>query len=162
MNSSFGFFERVVRNAPGPEPHEIQVLEPADAHPFETRNIHPDLPKKVRRLFDDGYTAEAVFEAFKYVEKEVRRISKISGKTGYKLMTDAFNDQNPKIKLNQLSSDSDKDEQRGFMELFGGAVTGIRNPRGHEVEIMDDPGAALDYLALASLLLRKLDSCGAR
>ena len=102
MNSSFGFFERVVRNAPGPE---IDVLEPADAHPFETRNVHPDLPKKVRRLFDDSYTAEAVFEAFRYVEKKVRRICKISGKTGYKLMTDAFNDQNPKIKLNQLSTD---------------------------------------------------------
>jgi uncharacterized protein (TIGR02391 family) len=72
-------------------------------------------------------------------------------------MTDAFNDQNPKIKLNQLSTDSDRDEQGGFMELFAGAVTGIRNPRGHEVEIIDDPGAALDYLALASLLLRKLD-----
>ena len=61
-----------------------------------------------------------------------------------------------------LASDSERDEQRGYMELFAGAVTGIRNPRGHEVDVTDDPGAALDYLGLASLLLRKLDSCGLR
>ena len=38
-----------------------------DLHPFETRNIHPDLPSKVRSLFDDGYGEQSVFEAFKFV-----------------------------------------------------------------------------------------------
>jgi hypothetical protein len=45
-----------------------------DLHPFETRNIHPDLPSKVRSLFDDGYGEQSVFEAFKFVEKEVKRL----------------------------------------------------------------------------------------
>ena len=68
-----------------------------DLHPFETRNIHPDLPSKVRSLFDDGYGEQSVFEAFKFVEKEVKRISKLRGKTGYALMMDAFNEANAKI-----------------------------------------------------------------
>lgn len=133
-----------------------------DLHPFETRNIHPDLPAKVRRLFDDGYGEQAVFEAFKFIELEVKRISKLGGKTGYALMMDAFNEANAKIALNALLSESEIDEQRGYKSIFAGAAAGIRNPRGHEVDIGDTPDEALDYLALASLLLRRLDSAGVR
>ncbi len=133
-----------------------------DLHPFETRNIHPDLPAKVRHLFDDGYGEQAVFEAFKFIELEVKRISKLRGKTGYALMMDAFNETNAKIPLNTLLSESEIDEQRGYKSIFAGAAAGIRNPRGHEVDIGDTPDEALDYLSLASLLLRRLDAAGAR
>lgn len=133
-----------------------------DLHPFETRNIHPDLPSKVRSLFDDGYGEQSVFEAFKFVEKEVKRISKLRGKTGYALMMDAFNEANAKIRLNALTTDSEVDEQRGYKSIFAGAAAGIRNPRGHEIDTGDTPDEALDYLALASLLLRRLDAAGVR
>lgn len=133
-----------------------------EPHPFETRNIHPDLPKKVRELFDDGHGEQAVFEAFKFIEKEVKRISRLRNKTGYALMMDAFNESNAKIKLNQLATDSEVDEQRGYKSIFAGAAAGIRNPRGHEIDIGDTPDEVLDYLALASLLLRRLDTAGAR
>jgi len=43
-----------------------------------------------------------------------------------------------------------------------GCAPGIRNPRGHEVNVGDTPDEAFDYLALASLLLRKLDAAGVR
>jgi uncharacterized protein (TIGR02391 family) len=137
-------------------------VEPADPHPFEARNIHPDLPRKVRSLFDDGHWEQAVFEAFKYIEKEVKRISGLRGKTGYALMMDAFNEANAKVRLNGLATESEIDEQRGYRAIFAGASAGIRNPRGHEVDIGDTPDEALDYLALASLLLRRLDAAGAR
>lgn len=131
-------------------------------HPFETRNIHPDLPSKVRSLFDDGYGEQSVFEAFKYLEKEVKRVSKLRGKTGYALMMAAFNETDAKIRLNALTTDSEMDEQRGYKSIFAGAAAGIRNPRGHEIDIGDTPDEALDYLALASLLLRRLDAAGVR
>jgi uncharacterized protein (TIGR02391 family) len=117
---------------------------------------------KVRDLFDDGYGEQAVFEAFKFIEKEVKRISKLRGKTGYALMMEAFNEQNAKIKLNSLLTDTDVDEQRGYKSIFAGAAAGIRNPRGHEIDIGDTPDEALGYLALASLLLRRLDAAGVR
>jgi uncharacterized protein (TIGR02391 family) len=133
-----------------------------EPHPFETRNIHPDLPKKVRSLFDDGHWEQGVFEAFKYIEKEVKRISGLRGKTGYALMMDAFNETRPKVRLNGLVTESEVDEQRGYKSIFAGASSGIRNPRGHEVDVGDTPDEALDYLALASLLLRKLDAAAVR
>lgn len=166
MSGSLDRFERVVRSAGaevlGPPPVPAETPEHEEPHPFESRNIHPDLPNKVRKLFDDGYWEQSVFEAFKFIEKEVKRISGLRGKTGYPLMMDAFNENNPKVQLNGLATESETDEQMGFKFIFAGAATGIRNPRGHEVDIGDTPDEALDYLALASLLLRRLDAAGLR
>jgi uncharacterized protein (TIGR02391 family) len=165
VNAQFDRFERIARSVGDLIPPQTPTSappEPAEAHPFEARNIHPELPKKVRALFDDGHWEQAVFEAFKYIEKEVKRISGLRGKTGYALMMDAFNEANAKVRLSALVTDSDIDEQRGYKSIFAGASAGIRNPRGHEVDIGDTPDEALDYLALASLLLRRLDAAGVR
>jgi uncharacterized protein (TIGR02391 family) len=66
----------------------------------------------------------------------------------------------PKIALNDLDSLSDEDEQEGYKFIIGGSVRGIRNPKGHEYDIRDTPDQCLDYLALASLLLRRLEDAG--
>jgi uncharacterized protein (TIGR02391 family) len=128
-------------------------------HPFELRNVHPNFPKKVRELFDDGHCAEATFAAFKYVDKVVQ---KHSGKkeSGQKLMMAVFNKDNPVIRLNPLTNQSEEDEQEGYRFMFAGAVMGIRNPGGHEVELSDDPDVCLDHLAFASLLIRRLERSG--
>ena len=166
MSGPLDRFEHVVRSysaeVVGPPPAPDETAEQEELHPFETRNIHPDLPTKARKLFDDGHWEQSVFEAFKFIEKEVKRISGLRGKTGYKLMMDAFNENGPKVQLNGLATESEIDEQMGFKFIFAGAATGIRNPRGHEVDIGDTPDEALDYLALASLLLRRLDAAGLR
>jgi len=129
-------------------------------HPFEVRNIHPCLPKIVRDLFDDGHYAQATFEAFKYVDREVARIG-LSSESGEKLMMLAFSELSPLISLTPRSNTSEKDEQRGYKFLFAGAIVAIRNPRGHEYAIRDTPDECLDYLALASTLLRRLEGAGA-
>lgn len=125
-------------------------------HPFDVRNIHPAFPKKVRQLFDDGYYQEAAFAAFTFIDKTVMRRSK-KNETGYKLMMNVFNEEAPAIRFNDLATVSEKDEQRGFKHLFAGAMAGIRNPRGHD-DINDDPDACLDFLAFASMLMRKLET----
>lgn len=163
MTDPLDRFEQIVRKA---APTTGQVAEVAASnysrHPFDERNIHPDLPVKVRTLYDDGHYSEAVFAAFKFVEKEVKTLSGIKGKTGYQLMTQAFGSDPPAIRINAGSDDSELDERRGFRDLFAGASVGIRNPRGHEVGTLDGPDESLDYLALASLLLRRLDAAGLR
>ncbi len=168
MSRGLERFERIVRSVGGEQALEFppstlpDIDDREELHPFESRNIHPDLPPKVRKLFDDGHWEEAVFQAFKFIEQEVKRLSQVRSKTGMSLMMDAFNEEEAKIRLNQLVSESEIDEQRGFKFIFAGAVAGIRNPRGHEVDIGDTPDEALDYLALASLLVRRLDSVGLR
>ena len=154
------WFEEITRRTFSVD--EATPEESVELHPFETRNIHPDLPEKVKKLYDDGYYPESTFEAFKFVEKEVKRISALRGLAGNKLMMAAFNEQAPVIHLNGMVGDSDKDEQFGYRYIFAGAQSGIRNPRGHETELTDSPDLCLDHLSLASILLRKLDEAGVR
>ena len=73
-------------------------------------------------------------------------------------MFTVFNEKNPILKLNELHSTSDRNEQEGYKHLFAGAMTGIRNPRAHEHELRDDPKVALEKLAFANHLMNKLDA----
>ena len=134
-----------------PEPVVTQSL-----HPFDTRNIHPKLPSKVRKLFDDGHFAEATSHAFKYLDKQVEKLSGLSD-SGFSLMMDAFDSKKPKIKLTPLNTQSEKDEQEGYRFVFAGSMRAIRNPRAHEFSVVDDPDTCLDHLTFVSLLLRRLE-----
>ena len=157
MPSGLDWFEAVARTA-----HrftERELVREAELHPFDRRDISPALPSKVRRLFDDGHYAEATFEAFKFVDKSVRRHSGLK-ESGFKLMMAAFDEGRPAIQLTPLVDLSDIDEQKGYRFLFAGSVLAIRNPRGHEVELVDDIDTALDHLGLASLLIRRLEEAG--
>ena len=73
-------------------------------------------------------------------------------------MRKAFSADDPTLRLNKLQSQSDKDEQRGYMELYAGSMMGIRNPRAHEHELEDSPEEALEMLIFANHLMRKLRS----
>ena len=111
-----------------------------------------------RQLFSDGHYARAVEEAFKCLNNEVKAISGIGNRDGASLMREAFSANDPALMLNELQSLSEKDEQRGYMDLYAGSMTGIRNPRAHENELQDSPEEALEMLILANHLMRKLRS----
>lgn len=150
-------FTRIVRRA---QKFTEAPSEPIGGlHPFDTRNIYGRLRSLVKKLFDDGHYANATFEAYKFLDKEVQRHSKATG-SGKSLMMKAFSEQNPLIQLTALQSVSDKDEQEGYKFLFAGSIIAIRNPRGHEVALPDTPDQCLDHLSLASLLLRRLEQSG--
>jgi len=127
-----------------------------DMHPFDERNIHPEIDNVARKLFDDGHYSQATFEAYKYLDKYISEISNFPD-SGQNLMMNAFSEKNPLIKLTNLSTTSEIDEQRGFKFLFAGSTTAIRNPRGHEVGNNDTIEKSLDHLSLASFLLRRIN-----
>jgi|ERR1700723_717177 uncharacterized protein (TIGR02391 family) len=164
MPSSLERFEAIARalaQLPAQEPAVQSAADTPSLHPFDSRNIHPDLPAKVRELFDDGYYPEATFEAFKYLDKTVEKHSGMT-ETGKDLMMKAFKEDSPKIKLTPLISVSDKNEQEGYKFIFSGGVIAIRNPRGHEHSVVDNPDLCLDHLSFVSMLLRRLEQAGYR
>ena len=130
--------------------------ESGEGHPFDERNIHPDIANVSLKLFDDGHHAQATFEAFKLLDNKVRDVSGIQD-SGCKLMMAAFNEANPKIKLNDLLTTSDKDEQMGFRYVFAGSMSAIRNPRGHDIRT-DPIDLCLDHLSFALVLLRTFEN----
>ena len=157
MESDLEKFEQVARRA-----HrfsEAREPSPVTEHAFEQRNIDSRLPPTVIQLFDNGHYAQATFEAYKFVDKEIQRHAK-STKTGFGLMMEALGGASPAIRLNPMLKASQQDEQKGYSFLFAGSILGIRNPRGHEYDLQDDVDLCLDHLSLASLLLRKLSDAG--
>ena len=160
MAMELSTFERIVRAiGGGSAPPKIDELTAEPEHPFETRNIHPRFPKNVRKLFDDSHYPQATFEAFKFVDREVARLAK-HGESGFKLMMAVFAEGAPILKLTPCKTTSEKDEQKGYQFLFAGSTLAFRNPRGHEYALRDSPDDCLDQLAVASILLRRLEAAG--
>lgn len=141
--------EVILAKAPQPRIAPVRRLT------FE--NLHPRVIESAGALFADGHFSKSVTEAFMSLEVRVRGLLG-SDTSGTKLMDEAFGGKEPKLSLAQYAGRSGDDEQAGFHALFRGAMLGIRNPGAHELASTQDPQEALEYLALASLLHRKLDS----
>jgi uncharacterized protein (TIGR02391 family) len=118
-------------------------------------DLHPEISRAASKLYSDGHYANAVEASVKALNGLVRLRSGIES-DGSSLMERAFNPTNPILKFNALTDQSDRDEQRGFMMMFSGAVSGLRNPRAHKF-INDDPERALEFIAFVSLLAKLLD-----
>jgi uncharacterized protein (TIGR02391 family) len=129
---------------------------------FATYDLHDRIKEVVGKKYENGHYAEAVEAVLKEVIKRVKDYvnARNSGTRldGDKVMNRAFGfeNQEPLIKFNAVQSDEEKDEQRGILNLFKGIV-GIRNRKAHENTVLNDPLRALEYLSLASLLMRLLD-----
>ena len=109
-----------------------------------------------RKLFLDGHYARAVEEAYKCLNNTVKIKSRLT-KDGQDLMNEAFSVKNPVLKLNKLRTVSHRDEQIGYMLIFGGCMTGIRNPRAQEHKKVDTPEDALEMLVWANHLMGVVD-----
>jgi uncharacterized protein (TIGR02391 family) len=72
-------------------------------------------------------------------------------------MSHAFGGENPPFVLTDLRGPSGVNEQEGWKLIFMGAMKGIRNPKAHERIVQTDAERTLEYLAFASLLMRRLD-----
>ena len=141
-------------------PQQGEVSEPHDF--FEELVTHHQLQRVSGPLFRDRHYARAVEEAFKLLNNAVKEKSEIANQDGAGLMRAAFSANSPIILLNTFQSQSDRDEQQGYMDIFAGSMTGIRNPRAHEHGLADGPEVALELLVLANHLMRKLDAATKR
>lgn len=133
---------------------------------YDQLEIHSEIKNVSETLFKSKHYSEAIEASFKQI------ISLIKEKTNYpkdknngseldgtKLMREVFNlsKEIPILQLNNLINETDRNEQEGFMNIFVGAVQGIRNPKAHANLNLKDPQKAIEYILFASLLARKID-----
>lgn len=128
------------------------------ADTFDLLITDSDLKSKMKKLFLDGHHARAVEEAYKYLDNLVLRLSKQQNMTGSSLMKKVFSQKDPVLKLNEGISASEQNEQLGYMEIFSGVMTGIRNPRAHDSDWEDTEDRAFQLLVLANHLICKVRS----
>ena len=98
--------------------------------------------------------------ALKALNIEVRNLAVARGAPamdGRSLMHTVFSPKAPLIVLADLSTQNGKDMQQGYMEMFAGAMSAIRNPKAHDnIAITRERGFHL--LFVASTLWQTLDS----
>jgi uncharacterized protein (TIGR02391 family) len=123
--------------------------------------LHADVREVADRYLESGHPEVAIFEAFKAINNRVKVMTGLD-LDGSKLMGEAFADSDPPIVLGDLSTETGKSIQAGFRFLFMGAVRGIRNPDAHELFKALDAEEALETLAFASMLMRRLDAAEVR
>ncbi|MBC8990889.1 TIGR02391 family protein [Micromonospora chalcea] len=136
------------------EPAATQ-LAPAVLQRVEISGLHPTVSRAAGALFANGHYSRAVFEAFRAVEHAVQEATGLT-ESGVPLMHRVFNPQQPMIDVARHTGRNADDERKGFQFLFAGAIAGLRNPRARGEELADTRDEALECLALASLLLRRL------
>ncbi len=137
------------------------IQEPKDTYEvpsslFDAMRLHPRVIEVSESLFKTGNYPSAIFEAFKAVHNYVQDKTGLTLE-GVNLMEKVFNENKPILQLNELLTKSDRDEHKGFKYLFVGSQMGIRNPKAHENVQQEDPRRTLEYLSIASLLMRRID-----
>lgn len=123
--------------------------------------IHPRITAVSKQLFIDGHKAESVENAFKEINSRTKNIFKQQKPNdqvpdGHKLMTTVFSERNPIVQFCELDSDSGRNTQLGFMMMFSGSISALRNSMAHEnIDISTED--AMRQLSFASMLMYKLD-----
>lgn len=115
----------------------------------------PDIRECSEDLFKSKKYKHAVTDTYVCLNNFIKSKSGLNHLDGPKLMRHAFSLSVPKLKLNDLRTMSQKDEQEGYMNIFAGCMIGIRNPRSHEHKLQDHPEIALEMLVFANHLMKK-------
>ena len=146
-----------------PEIRYIMEKVDVDSEPAQTDwfwdFVHPRIKALAQPRFEAGFLGDAVEASFKEVNDSIKRLfveSEGREADGAGLMNTAFSPNNPIIRLANLDSETGRNIQQGYMQILAGAMTGIRNPKAHG-NLNPDPKKALHLIALASLLMCKID-----
>jgi len=122
--------------------------------------LHPAISVALA-LVADGRMSEAVCEALQLVEERVRSLT-ASAESGLALMESVFGARVPQLDITTTTGQAAEDEREGFRLLFEGVMLGLRNPHGTGQAAFAALDEALECLAIASMLMRRLDRAEAR
>ena len=134
----------------------IEGSTPAPSTYFDRLNLHPRILDVCRDLFMDGHHWPAVFDASKALVNYVKERSGRHDLDGANLMRTVFSRRHPTLAFNDLSDQTDEDEQEGLMHLYEGVVLGVRNPGGHSFPEGSEQ-RAIEYISLISLLAYRVE-----
>ncbi|AUW93052.1 TIGR02391 family protein [Sulfobacillus thermotolerans] len=114
--------------------------------------LHPKVHECADELIASKHYRNAVLDVYIALIEEVKKRSGVTTADGKGLMQHVFSANRPILRIS-----TDPDEQEGFMHLFEGAIQAIRNPKAHSISIDTTFEEALQWLAFASSLFRRLD-----
>lgn len=124
------------------------------------RFMHPRIARVSTQKFQDGYYSDSVESAFKEICVAVKdKVQSRLGREldGQPLMQRVFSPENPILLVeDNIITQTNRDTQKGYMMMFSGAMSAIRNPKAHE-NMRISKEDAVRKLMFASMLMYKLD-----
>jgi uncharacterized protein (TIGR02391 family) len=139
---------------------EVNPLEEPDRIKMIKLVLHKRILDVSFKKFKDNYYAEAVEAAFKEINTRLKALYKVhrgNELDGTTLYENVFSTSNPLLKIGNLETLSEKNEQMGYQFMFKGAWMSIRSPKAHaNISISEEE--AFDRLILASMLMKKIDA----
>lgn len=137
---------------------ELEEEEPIQESKFPSElKLHPKIKKACEKLFQNKHYSQAIFEAVKILEQEIKIKSGIRNKIGVDLVNHVFKKEQPIIKIVDGNQQEHVDEREGFRFLYMGVFQGIKNPKSHSIQDLEDQSKALEYISFLSLLMKRLD-----
>ena len=126
---------------------------------LELRRVHPDVLRFCKEeLLKDNYF-HAVLEATKSVADKLRSMTGLTD-DGATLIDRTLAGEIPLLAINPLKTDSEKSEQRGFVNLVKGLFGMFRNPTAHAPKISwaVNKEDAEEVFTLLSLVHKRIDA----
>ena len=123
-------------------------------------NLQTAIPESMWLAIANAYEADsyshAILEATYHLSAVLRERAGVDG-DGATLVGQALGGDDPKLKLNSLQTESDRNMQKGFEQILRGVYLGIRNPRSHE-QTSDDRDTADAIIHFLGYVLRLLNA----
>src|SRR5262245_12635683 len=135
--------------------YEVSAAAPPTPTPFALLDaLHPTILERCRRAFEAGLYDEAMLNGLKCVEQALRtKIGAGPDDYGKSLVDKALKPSNPML---LMTPDVESEREAAYF-LFRGAIGLLKNPQSHRFLDTSDPAAALEIIAFASALLRRVE-----
>lgn len=117
--------------------------------------IRPQLWNEISKTYEAGHYKNAILAAMLYITKSIREKSGLD-LDGANLISQAFGGEIPKLRINKLQTQSERDEQKGFQQLLLGLYSAVRNPRAHG-DFDDNKESADAIIYFINYIITKID-----
>jgi uncharacterized protein (TIGR02391 family) len=134
--------------------HKIRAEVATPVVDFESL-LHPVVRDQAYAQFATGHYRDAVFNAIVAVFDSLRDRTGLAI-DGAALATESFSLKQPRLAIADLTTESGRSDQLGFMQILQGAYSSVRNPKAHTLRDETTRDVAAQYMVFASLLARRI------
>ena len=120
--------------------------------------LHPAVVASSLGQYRNGHLRDAVLNGVIAVFDMIRARTglKLDGKD---LVGQAFGTEKGKLVFSELETETGRNDQKGFLQIYEGIYTGVRNVKAHSLTHDLNEQKAAQYMVMLSLLARRVDEC---
>lgn len=119
--------------------------------------LHPIIIRSSLSQYHSGHYRDAVLNSIVAIFDYIRDRSG-EPLDGDALIGKVMSPNAPILVLSDLDSESGRNDQKGFMQIYKGVYQGIRNPKAHSLDHSLTAQKAAQYLVFSSLLARRIEN----